>query len=216
MSGSVIATLLIGAAIGIVAQWFGMLLQDSMSKRQETREEAREAKRAENAVQIQAAQRISGLFEDLFKDLPARFGRLEGEEGSVLIDRVHATAAALRRETLFLPNDVMERVLLILDVATEAYALAPGPDSSGYHYHSKDQILDHCELEVRRELSAFIRGKPLAGLSPILAEYAFALELDYDEGRNEFAEEIHESRQSRVDWIERYPGARELTPPPED
>lgn len=198
--GKDLALVLIGGVITLVGGWITALINDRMRAREEARAEKREQTKSESETQQAAARQIETLFSELV-DTIQKTPALLAESDMVLIDRKYALVAEIKQKALYLDNVLAGRVRLLTDIAFHAEELAPTRHRSGFHWQGKGTILSNSQEELEKQLSAFVRHRPVPELSAIVEQYAIALEDDLDERRDEFAPESAEADSAQEDWI---------------
>lgn len=199
---------LAGGAISVVSGVVGAAVANFFKAREEARAEARESANSERDRQHAAAEQILTLFSQFTGAIDATRRMTENVAPS-LAEQRRDPRDQLKQKALYLPNDLGAYVRLLTDVAYHADELAPGGLVAGHHWQSQPTILQNCRIELEKQLSAFLRGRPSPELSSIAKQYELALEDDYDERRTEFAEEIAEADHAQDEWIRRDPKKRE-------
>ena len=105
-----------------------------------------------------------------------------------LIERKETLIVTLRQRTLYLNEDLADRVRLLTDILRFVDELAPSRRSRGYHYDGQFTIMSNCRQEMHRQLSAHLRRQPLPQLAPIVSQYSLSLAEDYEDRREEFSQ----------------------------
>ncbi|UYM06332.1 hypothetical protein [Solicola gregarius] len=198
---------LAGGAISVVAGIVGAVVNDLFKSREEARAEERAYTKSERDRQHGVAEQILTLFSQFAEAIEA-VRRMAEDISPSPVERRYDLYNQIKQKTLYLPNDLADHVRLLADVAYHADELAPGRWGAGHHWQGQSTILQNCKIELEKELSAFLRGRPSPSLSSLAKQYELALEDDFDERRSDFAQEIAEAEDAQDEWIKRDPKNR--------